>query len=85
MGPGQGIMMGPGYGGPAAAPRDVTLDDVRHVLDHQVAWHSLSRLRVGDVTEKDQDTILAEIVTVDGSVVQRYEVNSHTGLLAPVE
>ena len=84
MGPGQGIMMGPGYGQPAAA-RDLTLDDVRRVLDHQVAMHGLARLKVGAVTEKDADTIMGDIVTVDGSLIQRYEVNRHTGLFAPVE
>ncbi len=37
------------------------------------------------VTEKDADTIVAEIVTLDGSLVQRYEVNRDTGLFTAVE
>jgi hypothetical protein len=37
------------------------------------------RLKVGDVTRTDDDTIVAEIVTVDDSLVQRLEIDRHSG------
>ncbi len=81
-------MMGPGMTGDgwsAAPPRHLSLDEVRRLLEHRVAWHQFSRLEVGEVTEKDADVIVAEIVTLDGSLVQRYEVNRDTGLFTAVE
>lgn len=44
-----------------------------------------SHLKVGDATEKDADTITADIVTKDNSLVQRYTVNRHTGFYRPAE
>ena len=77
MGPGQG--MGPGYGMHQALPRDLTTDDVRHMLGHQLEWQGNPNLKLGKVEEKDEDTIVAEIVTNDGSLVDRFEVDRHTG------
>lgn len=88
MGPGQRMgpgMMGPGYGmGPGyeryqALPRDLTTDDVRHMLGHQLEWQGNPNLKLGTVEEKDEDTIVAEIVTNDGSLVDRLAVDRHTG------
>ena len=88
MGPGQGMgpgMMGPGYGMGhgygmhQALPRDLTTDEVRHMLGHQLEWHGNPNLKLGKVEEKDEDTIVAEIVTNDGSLVDRFEVDRHTG------
>jgi len=39
------------------------------------------RLKVGEVKEKDADTITADIVTLDNSLVQRFIVDRHTGAL----
>ena len=77
MGPGQG--MGPGYGMHQALPRDLTTDDVRHMLGHQLEWQGNPNLKLGKVEEKDEDTIVAEIVANDGSLVDRLEVDRHTG------
>lgn len=81
MGPG---MMGPGMMGMTALPKDLSVDEVRHVLEHHVAWHMGAGFKVGKVEEKDADTFLAEIVSGDGSVVQRLEVDRHTGWMQPV-
>ena len=43
------------------------------------------RLKVGEVKEADDDTIVAEIVTQDGSLVQRLKVDRHTGQMQQVE
>ncbi|MGF1608853.1 MAG: hypothetical protein ACFCUQ_05620 [Kiloniellales bacterium] len=87
MGPGSGSSMGPGYGGgmPMFRDRDLGADEVRHVLEHQLAMHGNPRLKVGEVTEADADSIIAEIVTQDGSLVQKYSVDRHTGRFSQVE
>ena len=36
-------------------------------------------LKLGKVEERDKDTIVAEIVTKEGSLVERYKVDRHTG------
>jgi len=77
MGPGYG--MGHGYGMRQALPRDLTTEDVRHMLGHQLEWQGNPNLKLGKVEEKDEDTIVAEIVTNDGSLVDRLEVDRHTG------
>jgi hypothetical protein len=77
MGPGYG--MGHGYGMHQALPRDLTTDEVRHMLGHQLEWQGNPNLKLGKVEEKDEDTIVAEIVTKDGSLVDRLEVDRHTG------
>ena len=41
-------------------------------------------VKVGEVKEKDTDTITADIVTKDkDALVQRFEVNRHTGFYRP--
>ncbi len=93
MGPGTGGqgMMGPGFGkGPGldnqvVPSKDLTADDVRHFLEHRLKMHGNKRLNVGEVKEADDDKIVADITTVDGSLVQRLEVDRHTGNMQHVE
>ena len=63
MGPDQGMgpgMIGPshgmgfGYGMHQALPRDLTTDDVRHMLGHQLEWQGNPNLKLGKVEEKDR-------------------------------
>jgi len=83
MGPG---MMGQGMGpGMAALPNDLSADDVRHMLEHRLAWQSNPNLKLGKVEEADADTVVAEIVTSDGSLVQRFKVDRHTGWMQPAQ
>ncbi len=82
MGPSRGMgpgMMGPGYGMRQALPSDLSADQVRHMLEHQLAWQGNPNIKLGKVEEKDDDTIVAEIVTNDGSLVDRFEIDRHTG------
>jgi hypothetical protein len=93
MGPGQpGMMMGPGMmgqigpgmmgpmGGPRVTPSmHVTTDDVRHFLEHHLTRHGFEHLKVGEVTQTDPDTITADVVTTEGSLAVRIEVDTHTG------
>jgi len=93
MGPGTGGqgMMGPGFGkGPGldsqvVPSKDLTADDVRQLLQHRLEMHGNKRLKVGEVKQADDDKIVADITTVDGSLVQRLEVDRHTGNMQHVE
>jgi hypothetical protein len=98
MGPGYGYgpgMMqgygggyGPGYGmgGGRGYYRNqgnlnLSADDVKKFLAETIRNPNL---KVGDVKEKDADTITAEIVTKDkDALVQRFEFNRHNGFYQP--
>lgn len=73
--------MGPGWGlqdgGPGAPPlpRDLSAGDVEHMLAHQLGWSGNPNPKLGAVEERDADTIVADIVTKDGSLVQRLEID----------
>ncbi len=97
-GMGPGMMSGPGpwgmhgsnpSGGPGwyAGWRDLNLsiDDVKAHMERWLAWQENPRLKLGDVKEKDADTIVADIVTRDNSLVQRFVINRHNGYFRPSE
>ncbi len=80
---GQGAM---GYGrhgecfrGAAVTDRNFSVADVTKILEGRLVWRGNPRLKVGKVTEKDEKTIIAEIVTVDDSLVQRLAIDRKTG------
>ena len=89
MGPGiTGYGYGPGaiargWGNPAGNP-NLSVNDVKSYLERSVALSGNPHLKVGDVTEKDIDTITADIVTTDkDGLVQRFSVNRHSGFFQP--
>jgi hypothetical protein len=87
MGPGYGPGMmgyGPGYYG-QQANLNLSTDDVKNYFGRMLAIRGNPRLKVGDVKEKDSDTIVADIVTKDNSLVQRFAVNRHNGFYRPEE
>ena len=77
---GSSSTMGPGFG-VVTPSQHLSVDDVRHFLEHRLERHGNDRLRIGDVKEADKDSIVAEIVTVDGSLVDRLNVDRHTGVM----
>ncbi|MBJ3762649.1 hypothetical protein ILP92_07815 [Maribius pontilimi] len=99
-GHGPGPMMGPGYGsGPqpdwrgGAGPgygygqplqQDLGTDDVLRMIEQRLAWMNNPNLKPGQIDERDADTIIAEIVTQDGSLVERLAVDRHTGWMQPI-
>ena len=83
MGRGPSPMMGRGMSEPLA--EDLSADGVRHIMTHRVAMMQNPNLKVGDVTETDDDTIAADVVTQDGSLVLRYIVDRHTGVMRPAD
>lgn len=97
MGPG---MMG-SYGGyncpmaPGAASQrwsspggqiNLSSDDIKNRLEGWLAWQGNPRLKLGAVSEKDANTVVADIVTRDkDALVQRFVVDRHTGQFRPSE
>jgi hypothetical protein len=87
-GMGQGMMsggMGPMCPMMARTDKDLSPEQVRDILEGQIAWTGNKRLKVGSVEQKDDETYVAEIVTVDDSLVQRLEVNRSTGASRPID
>jgi hypothetical protein len=88
MGPGMGG--GPGMMGGMCAmmmahgDKELTAEQVRAILEGQIAWIGNKRLKVGAVEQKDEDSYVADIVTVDDSLVQQVEVDRSTGAMQPV-
>jgi hypothetical protein len=62
------------------APPLLSAADVTYNLERLVAARGNPRLKVGSVADKDAGTITGEIVTTDGSLVERYEVDKRSGL-----
>ena len=76
-GPGPGMMRGWGPGYYAQGDLKLSADDVKKYLDNMIRNPNL---KVGEVKEKDADTITADVVTKDKDVlVQRFDFNRHTG------
>jgi hypothetical protein len=93
---GHGWMHGQDYGpgwcwgnrNEANAPQGdlkLTTDQVKARMEQWLAFRHNPRLKLGDVKEKDADTITADVVTVDNSLVQRFDINRHTGFTQPKE
>jgi hypothetical protein len=90
-GPGMGPdMMGPGMmdhgmqGFRVVPMMHLSTDDVRVFLQRHISAHSLTRLQVGEVTQTDDDTITADIVTREGSLALRLEIDAYTGFVESV-
>ncbi len=80
-GPGYGPGMMYGYGPANQGNLNLTVDQVKQYLQQMI--HN-PNLTIGDVKEKDADTIIAEIVTKQGnSLVQRLYFNRHNGFVQP--
>ena len=99
MGYGHGRMGGPammgyghqaGFGGPclqeqATLNKALTTIDVTKWVERHLDRQGNDRLKAGPVTEKDADTIVADVVTVDGALVWRFEFDRATGRMSPVD
>jgi hypothetical protein len=76
---GPGMMYGQGYAN--QGDMKLTTDQVKNYLTQMIRNPNLS---VGDVKEKDADTIVAEVITKQGgSLVQRLDFNRHNGFVQP--
>lgn len=84
---GPGMMgYGGGYYGNQGNPGNqgnlnLSADQVKSYLEQMIRNPNL---KVGDVKEKDADTVVADIVTKDkNALVQRLEFNRHNGFMQP--
>lgn len=78
-------MLGRGFGDRVVPQQDLSVDDVRHFFEDRLTWRGNKRLKLGKVTEKDKNTFIAEIVTKDGSLVDKFEVDRHSGRMNRVD
>lgn len=76
-------MMGAIYGSPHDAP-EMTPERVRAFLEKKLASHDNPRLTLGEIAIADDGSITAEIVTVDGSLVQKLAFNRYPGLFRQI-
>jgi hypothetical protein len=77
---GMGSGMSALFGSRVTPPMHLSVDDVRGYLGFQLDRLNNKRLKIGDL-KGDGETITAEIVTVDNSLVQRLKVDRHTGTI----
>lgn len=82
-----GHALGPGalYGMPDGAPTEMTPARVEAFLSHLLERHGNPRLAIGEITEAEDGSIIAELVTVDGSLVQRLAFNRYPGLFRQID
>jgi len=81
---GHGQMHGYGPGGNRSDAQgnqnlNLTTDDVKSRMERWLTLRGNPRLQLGEVKEKDADTITADIVTKDNSLVQRFIFDRRTG------
>lgn len=78
---GQGILLGSPHG----TPEEMTEDRVRALLEKQLASLDNPRLRLGEIGTAEDGSVTAEIVTVDGSLVQKLAFNRFPGLVRQID
>ena len=69
------------YGTSQDDVEEMTPERVRTFLEERLEQHGNPRLKLGEVAEQDEGTIVAEILTVDDSLVQRLAVDRATGAM----
>lgn len=72
-----------GPGGVPPLPRDLSIEEAQHMVEHYVAWEFNGRLKLGKIHVRDADTFIVDLTTLDGYLVQRLDVNRHTGYVRP--
>ena len=78
---GAGTMHRGWYAG--TAELNLSAEDVRATLERGLAWSGNPRLMAGEVRERDADVVIADIVTRENSLVERFLVDRKTGVWRP--
>lgn len=65
--------------------KQLTTDDVKKIVEGNLAWSGDKNLKAGEVKEKDEKTITATIVTKEGSLVRTLEFDRATGFHTPIK
>jgi hypothetical protein len=93
----QGMKMDPGvgqdrglgprtlYGWPSGEAQDISVAGARGWLERKLDWHGNPRLKLGEVVAVDDNTITAEIVTREGSLVQKLAIDRHSGFMRQID
>lgn len=74
-----GRAFGPGMRAGLLADGELSVGEVRGLMESRLARWNNPNVKVGDVAEKDDAVIVAEIVTQDGSLVERITFDRKTG------
>lgn len=61
--------------------RNVSIDDVRDHFERLLQAQGNPRVKLGEIKDADKDAIVAEIVTTEGSLVDRFNVNRRSGAI----
>lgn len=72
------------YGSPHGTPEEMTPERVRELLEQRLDYHGNPRLALGEIEEAEDGSITAEILTIDGSLVQKLAFNRYPGLVRQV-
>jgi|SaaInl7_200m_RNA_FD_contig_41_693842_length_1054_multi_8_in_0_out_0_2 hypothetical protein len=65
--------------------RNLGVDDVKGIVEKHLEMRGNDRLKVGKVEASGDNTIVAEVVTVDDSLVHKIEFNTKTGAHRPIK
>lgn len=69
---------------PVGTPEEMTPERVRSFLEERLTWLGNPRLKLGEIITAEDGSIVAEIVTVDGSLVQKLAFNRYPGLVRQI-
>ncbi|WP_025900126.1 hypothetical protein [Sneathiella glossodoripedis] len=64
-------------------PEGPTIKSVSLIAEYQLLKNGNKRLKLGDVADNGPQ-ITADIITLDGSLVERYQIDKKTGIWTPV-
>ncbi|WP_145109853.1 hypothetical protein [Cereibacter sediminicola] len=70
--------------GAATPAREMTPERVRVYLQGLLDAHANPRLKLGEIAEQPDGNVIAEVRTVDGSLVQRLAFNRYPGVFRPL-
>jgi hypothetical protein len=69
---------------PVGTPEEMTPERVRTFLEERLARLGNPRLKLGEIVTAEDGSITAEIVTVEGSLVQKLAFNRYPGLVRQI-
>lgn len=72
------------YGMPYGDVEEMTPERVRTFLEQRLEQHGNPRLKLGEIATDTDGSVTAEIVTVDGSLVQKLAFNRYPGLFRQI-
>lgn len=86
---GSGSMMGVGpaalYGMPRKPQAEIDPAKAKTMVEGMLDWHGNPRLKLGEVRETDLGEVVVDILTQEGSLVQRLAIDRRTGAVRHVD